>query len=155
MKAMRASICLGILLLNLAGCLSVNTSSKSAPGEAEAKLVNLGNDICQDASSGLMWSMERSERLHEGEAARKYAEDLVFGGYNDWRLPTKKELYRLHDIIFRHQNGDCELKVSGSYWCEIEEKEALAGYWETYYLCSPEYRYIETPGTGMVRAVRP
>jgi len=120
-----------------------------------AKLVYLGNGICRETAGGLMWTEGKSEAIKSREGARQYASKLQVGGYEDWRLPTQAELFRLHDIFFWKKNGDCLMQVSGSFWYANSNEEAGSGYWETYYLCSPEYKFVETPGKGMVRAVRP
>lgn len=149
--------CAGLVILGsgLLGCAGIGTTSTTVEDEPEAKFADIGNGICQDSSNGLMWAVQRSDFFSTWEDAREYADRLEYGGFSDWRLPTKKELYRLHDIFYWKRNGNCRMQTSGSYWSGAEGNGALAGYWETYYLCSPEYKYVETPGKGMVRTVRP
>jgi hypothetical protein len=139
----------------LLGCATSKTTPTRAEKEADTKLVDLGTGICQDASNGLMWMAQKSDYFLTWEEAKAYADRLEYGEYADWRLPTKNELYRLHDIFFWKKNGNCRMQTSGSYWYESEGENISAGYWETYYLCSPEYKFVDTPDKGMVRAVRP
>jgi len=144
-----------VLVFILGGCVSNKTLPEAYEGNPDVGLVALGNGICQDTSSGLMWATKKSDIFPAWEDARAYADGLEYGGYADWRLPSKDELYRLHDIFFWKKNGECRMQTSGSYWWGSEEKNAVPGFWETYYLCSPEYKFVDTPGKGVVRAVRP
>jgi len=71
------------------------------------KYINNGNNTITDLVTGLMWSqsadidgdgdIDASDKLTFAEAAES-ANDFVLGGFDDWRLPTIKELYSL--IIF-------------------------------------------------------
>lgn len=45
---------------------------------------------CLDLASGLVWSRKYAGRKHA--SARDTCRDLVEGGYDDWRLPTKAQL---------------------------------------------------------------
>ena len=136
-------------------CTPTKMISKDVEEAPEAKLVDLGNGICQNAASGLMWTIKKSDFFSNREEAEAYADNLEYAGYADWRLPTRNELYRLHELYYWKKNGSCRMRITGSYWSGGPGEKAAAGYWETYYLCSPEFKFIETPGKGMVRAVRP
>ncbi len=110
--------------------------------------------VCLDVSSGKMWLKKRGGLFSSFQEAEQYAAQLRSGGYDDWRLPTKKELFNLHYIFYWKKNGDCTIKRSGEYWA-LAEGEPTLGHWETYILCAPNYRYVESPGTkGYVRAIR-
>jgi len=50
-----------------------------------------------DNVTGLMWQQDMGEKMTY-EEAQKAAENCTLGGYNDWRVPTIKELYSL--ILF-------------------------------------------------------
>lgn len=56
-----------------------------------------GDGTITDNVTGLMWQKEMGEKMSFAEAPTK-AEELVLGGYDDWRVPTIKELYSL--ILF-------------------------------------------------------
>lgn len=57
-----------------------------------------------DSVTGLLWTKEIGEKV-SWEAAKANASSLRIGGFDDWRLPTIKELYSLVD--FRgHSNFD-------------------------------------------------
>ncbi|MBN2026722.1 MAG: DUF1566 domain-containing protein [Actinobacteria bacterium] len=56
-----------------------------------------GNGTVTDLVTGLMWQQDPGEKKTYAEAAAG-AEDFSLAGYDDWRLPTIKELYSL--ILF-------------------------------------------------------
>ncbi len=41
--------------------------------------------------TGLVWQENRSKKKYTWKEAKKYCSDLVYGGYNDWRLPSQQE----------------------------------------------------------------
>jgi hypothetical protein len=59
--------------------------------------VNHGNETITDRSTGLMWMQNDSGRPMNWQSALQYAEDLVYAGYDDWRLPNAKELQYIID----------------------------------------------------------
>jgi len=86
------------------------------------------NGTISDSSTGLMW-----QRCHHGQSwdgstcsgrssgavswpdAFKYAEQNVFSGYVDWRLPNVKELYSLVNTECRPSTFDGFDNISGDY----------------------------------------
>lgn len=56
-----------------------------------------GDGTISDLTTGLMWARERGEKM-TWDTAVSGAADYRLGGYNDWRLPTIKELYSLIDF---------------------------------------------------------
>ncbi len=50
-----------------------------------------------DRATGLMWMRTDSGKAMNWQEALKYAEDLVYAGYDDWRLPNAKELQYIVD----------------------------------------------------------
>ena len=54
-----------------------------------------GNGTVTDSNTGLMWQKAPASERYGWNEAMSYAENLTFAGYNDWRLPTIKELYSL------------------------------------------------------------
>lgn len=62
-----------------------------------------GDGTITDNITGLVWQQDMGEKATFSEAVTK-ADDLSLGGYDDWRVPTIKELYSL--IKFTGSNGD-------------------------------------------------
>jgi hypothetical protein len=63
-----------------------------------------GDGTVTDNRTGLMWVKTPGRELSTFEEALKNASACRIGGYNDWRLPTIKELYSL--ILFSGSTGD-------------------------------------------------
>jgi len=61
-----------------------------------------GDGTVTDLVTGLMWQKDMGDKLAYDEASTK-AKKLTLGGYNDWRVPTIKELYSL--ILFTGESG--------------------------------------------------
>lgn len=62
-----------------------------------------GDGTVSDNVTGLMWVKSPSKTLSTFDDAVKNASTCRIGGYDDWRLPTIKELYSL--ILFSGSNG--------------------------------------------------
>lgn len=68
------------------------------------EFVNNGDNTITDKATGLMWMKLDSGGMNQGtngniswEAALEWAENLTYAGYDDWRLPTVKELQSIID----------------------------------------------------------
>ncbi len=148
-----SGLCLHItLLLVMLGCAATSPSGTPA---IRLALRNLGNGICQDTATGRMWQIEASAPFYSWEQARQYAETLALGGYTDWRLPSRGELFELHDLLALKMPSDCPILEYGGYWSTSNQAGGGVGYFDTYPLCGDSgYEYIKTPN-GAVRAVRP
>lgn len=57
-----------------------------------------GDGTVSDNNTGLMWQQVPPEAFYTWEEAQSYAENLVLGGHDDWRLPTMKESLSLADF---------------------------------------------------------
>jgi len=66
-------------------------------GTAESFTDN-GDTTITDNVTGLMWQQVPSDDHMSYEEAQAYCEDLDLGGYDDWRLPTVKELFGLQNF---------------------------------------------------------
>lgn len=51
-----------------------------------------------DLNSGLMWQEIPTTEGFDWQAAKTYCENLKIGGYNDWRMPTAKELFSISNF---------------------------------------------------------
>ncbi len=57
-----------------------------------------GDGTVTDNVTGLMWQQTPSRNGFTYEEAKEYSESLELGGYDDWRLPTTKELFSISDF---------------------------------------------------------
>lgn len=84
---------------------------------AEARYRVNGDGTVSDLNTGLMWtrspdlsgdgSIDAVDKLTYTEATAR-AQQLAFAGYDDWRLPTIKELYSLMDFRGKDLSGSMD-----------------------------------------------
>lgn len=72
----------------------------------EQSFTDNGDGTVTDNVTGLMWQQTSEFDRMSYDDALEYAEDLELGGYDDWRVPTIKELYSI-------ANFDGELLLDG------------------------------------------
>jgi hypothetical protein len=138
------------------GCASDQNGPGSHGRGKDESLQAKGELICQDVKSGKMWQVEKKGVFSSPQEAEAYAADLILGGYDDWRLPTKAEMFNLFHVFVWKQNTYCVMNRSGEFWTVSENGKSSPGHWELNYSCGPEYKYVESIKTkGYVRAVRP
>ncbi|KPA09224.1 secreted protein containing DUF1566 [Candidatus Magnetomorum sp. HK-1] len=65
---------------------------------------NNGDGTVTDNVTMLMWQKDMGEKISFDEAMTK-ADELILGGYDDWRVPTIKELYSLIQFTGRVNNA--------------------------------------------------
>jgi hypothetical protein len=77
----------------------------SGPVEPTADYFDNGNGTVTDKVTGLMWEQKTDDggpqdkdNQYTWKDALAYCENLVLGGYSDWRMPTPKEQERLVDL---------------------------------------------------------
>ncbi len=61
------------------------------------KFVDNGDGTITNNATGLMWQKADDGNTRNWGEALKYAEDLEIAGYDDWRLPSAKELQSIVD----------------------------------------------------------
>lgn len=65
--------------------------------KSSSSLTDNGDGTVTDNDTGLMWSQASASNTKTWENALAWCENLVLSDYNDWRLPTIKELVSLVD----------------------------------------------------------
>ena len=106
-----------------------------------------------------MWRQEGSSDEMTWEQALAYCEDMDFGGYTDWRLPTIKELRSIVDYsrfspaintTYFHNTSNT---VASLYWSSTTNAGGGGGVWVVvfYYGCDTS---TSKGNSGYVRAVR-
>ncbi len=68
------------------------------PPDVPAPFIDNGDGTVTDIRTGLMWAQRGPESSMRWEQALSYCEGLSFGGYTDWRLPSKTELRSIMDF---------------------------------------------------------
>ena len=139
-------------LLTLLFCLSpvlpLTTSAKMGA------VTTLDGGIIQEPGDGKMWQMDRSKKIKSSTEVQEYLSELNKGEYNDWRLPTKYELYDFFLLFALKENRDLDIKLEMSYWLVGDNGKISIGSWEPGDTCGAERIFY--PGLkGYVRAVRP
>jgi len=119
---------------------------------SEPVLTTVSADVFQNRRNGRMWQMHKSKRLRSPEDVATYLNKLNTGKYQDWRLPTKQELYDLFSFFDLKLYGDVRIQLEGNYW--LENDGMMAGAWEIGDQCGPS-RSFYTKKSGYVRAIRP
>ncbi len=67
------------------------------PAYGQNSFSDNGDGTVTDAATGLMWVQGDSGSGKDWEEALSYAENLVYAGHDDWRLPNAKELQGILD----------------------------------------------------------
>ncbi len=92
-----------------------------------------GDATVTDLNTGLMWQQTPDFSRYTYDEAVAYCEDLEVGGYDDWRLPSIKELYSLAyfegEII---PDGDSQPYIDTDYFDFEYDRLLFAGqYWSS------------------------
>lgn len=140
----------------LNGC-TIQPDYSGSKADRNAGLVFVrGETICQDSLTGKMWQFSKEGPFTKLEEADRYAANLRLGGYDDWRLPTKSELFNLFYLQYWKQDGNCVMNHRGEFWLISKSQDQSLGHWEDDLLCGPEFNFIESiKEDGFVRAIRP
>ncbi len=89
-------------------CYNSNGDKIDCPAEGEAfygqdaqysgnefSFTDNGDGTITDNNTGLIWQKTPDDGTFSWDEAGEYCEDLELAGYDDWRLPTAKELFSL------------------------------------------------------------
>ena len=96
--------------------------------EGDVLIVDIDKGIITDTSTQLMWMKCPEYYRYSYHEAVKYARNCKLAGYNDWRLPTYKELKDISNIDNKdaiiHRTFDCyESRFWTSTICASESNE--------------------------------
>ena len=75
----------------LASCTTSVTTEDGSVVQQKVFLEDMGNGMCRQLPSGLIWQIEESKKFTTLKEANEYVNSLKFGGFDDWRLPTRTE----------------------------------------------------------------
>jgi len=123
---------------------------------ADQQFVDLGNGICQDTQTGLMWQLGKSRSaLTSEEKAIEYTRKLDLGEFKDWRLPTMAERWKLTQNVQLYKNtGPCDfVHFEFAYWTSETTKGTEPLKLGITCMCAGDEE-MDLAKKGYVRAVR-
>lgn len=84
--------------------------------------------MCLDPSSGLTWVQVESMSVFTWEDAKTYCQELVFGGYDNWKLPSISELRTIvRGCPQTETDGSCEVTDENTVFSEQTIEDHLCG----------------------------
>ena len=143
-----------VVMTVVLSCIFFTIPSFARAGNSSSLLVNVNEYFFENTRNQKMWTKERSKRLAAISEVQIHIDKLNKGQFDDWRLPTKQELFDLFAIFDLKNNGDVKVRMEGKYWLADSEGQVSVGTWEIGEGCGPERRFY-SGGKGYVRAVRP
>ncbi|MBI3880593.1 MAG: sulfatase-like hydrolase/transferase, partial [Verrucomicrobia bacterium] len=118
--------------------------------------VNNANGTITDTDTGLTWQQGEVGAATDWTNALTYAENLVLGGFQDWRLPNIKELESLNDETLASPSIDTNYfpnAKSARYWSSTTQfGHATNAWWNEF--VGGITSYDLKPTAYWVRAVR-
>lgn len=91
-----------------------------------------GSEDCvfQDRYTGMKWTKDMGTRTSWADAIT-YCHELTYGGYNDWRLPTQKELMQAYINGIWSQKHPVKLSIvsTSSYWTATTQSSQTVEAW--------------------------
>jgi hypothetical protein len=99
---------------------------------------DLGNGIIRDNVTGLEWQQATAPGTYTWDQANTYCENLILGGYTDWRLPTIKELSTLVDSSIPSPGPTINTTYfpntyASQYWSSTTYASYPYGAWSVYF----------------------
>ena len=123
--------------------ITVMITGATSQNIACAEYIDKGNGTVADQKSGLLW--QKADSYHERKQGMNWYEALEyidlknsekFAGFDDWRLPTLKELKTLYDTSRPIKSKDSEriglsklFRSGGSYYLWTNTERGLENAW--------------------------
>lgn len=111
--------------------------------------LSLASDVLNDNKTGLMWQ-DNSAAKHikkDWQGALDFCSELRLAGYDDWRLPSIKELETIIKISKDNpaiKNGFKNVGVSGYYWSSTAHESSEEFAWMMNFKRGYEYNNYKT-----------
>lgn len=119
---------------------------------AQPSYIDNGDGTITDNNTGLMWQKTPVDNGMSWTEAAEYCASLDLGGYDDWRLPTVKELFSISDFSQGWPYLDTTyFDIAGTSVSKDEQ------YWAQYYVGTTveggtEAAFGVNHGTGHIKA---
>ncbi|MGI6393996.1 MAG: DUF1566 domain-containing protein [bacterium] len=113
-------------------------------------------EIVTDNNTGLQWQRTLSGSTYNWQNAINYCDGLTYGGYSDWRLPTRKELATLPDYGRYNPAIDTDAfpgTPSSYFWSSSSYVYNPDNAWYVYFYLG-NVLYNSKPNTYYARCVR-
>jgi len=149
----KIQICLFLQLTILSICI-YSYPAQAEETKAKPQLSLSGDLYFVNNPKNNMWIKTRSKRVDSVDDVQQHLSTLNKGEFNDWRLPTKRELYNLFSIFDMKKNGKVKIRIEGSYWLVNNTGKVIAGAWEIGDGCGPE-RIFYPSKEAHIMAIRP
>lgn len=107
----------------------IQVTGKDEPATTGSDAVTSTNEIIVDSRNKLIWTKNHNGADTNWQDAVKYCEDLSLGGFNDWRLPSRLDLYATNDSDIAESDRiwkSFQSKEPCCYWTSTEENESHA-----------------------------
>ena len=110
-----------------------STTDDGLSGGAAADGLCNGGEACliKDTLTGLLWTRGDSTQ-RSWESTISYCENLNYGGYSDWRLPTQKELMQAYVDGIWSQRGPTKLSLMSYVWSATTVSYSTTAAWMVY-----------------------
>jgi hypothetical protein len=118
-------------------------------GYGDNSFTDNGDDTVTDAATGLVWTKGDSGSGMTWEDALAYAENLVFGGHDDWRLPNAKELQVILDYT-RSPATHGTAAIDPIFNCSVIVDEGGAPNYPFYWAGTTHANWTTSPGAAGV-----
>jgi hypothetical protein len=119
------------------------------------QLIFIDDRVITDVSTGLMWKKNKLDYQMNWKTALKACEDITYEGFDDWRLPSRKELLSLihNPKIINNYRSLLPALVPGYYWSSSSYVPAPEDAWGVY-LFSDTCDHFNKNSTHSVLVVR-
>ena len=111
--------------------------------------LSLASDVLIDSKTGLMWQDNSATKntKKDWQGALDFCSELRLAGYDDWRLPTIKELETVVGVSPRNMDmkkGFKNVGGSGYYWSSSAHESNEAFAWMMNFKRGYEYNNYKT-----------
>ncbi len=104
-----------------------------------------GDSTITDAATSLMWMQYDSDSAMIWQDALEYSENLTYGGYTDWRLPSTKELQSIIDYT-RSPATTSSAAIDPIFACSEITDEGFGVNYPFYWTATTHANWTATPG---------